>query len=91
MTDLNAYCTFVESLRYKVLIYFCAGYLAEIAYWYESILHIVTTPPYKGVVNCYLIFLWMICTCIAYLLNIYVTRSWYFVCAGHLAERDYCY
>ena len=28
---------------------------------------------------------------IEYLLNIYATRFWYYVCAGHLAEIDYWY
>ena len=29
ITDLYEYCIFVEYLRYKVLLFFCAGYLVE--------------------------------------------------------------
>ena len=31
ITDMYEYCIFLESLRYKVLLFFCVGYLAEIA------------------------------------------------------------
>ena len=34
ITDLNAYFIFVKTLCYKVLIFYFAGHLAEIAYWY---------------------------------------------------------
>ena len=39
--------------------------------------------------NCYLKFLLLIYMRIAYFLNLYATRSWYFVCAGYLAEIAY--
>ena len=45
ITGLDVYFTFVESLRYKFLIFFCADHLAEITYWYELLLHIIPTPP----------------------------------------------
>ena len=52
----------------------------------ELLCCIIPTSPSKGVVNCYLNFLVLICMSPTYLLNIYVTRSLYFDCAGHLVE-----
>ena len=88
-TDMYAYCIFVESLRYKVLIFCLCG-----SFGGNSLL-ILTTLSYnlnsaiQGFFNCYLNFILLICTIIAYLLNIYFIRSCYYVCAHHLAETAY--
>ena len=53
ITYMYAYWIFVEYLRYKVLIYFCAGYLSKISYWYQLLFHIIPTPPSNRVTDLY--------------------------------------
>ena len=52
------------------------------------VIHFQLCHP-MGFFNCYLNFLLLICMRITYSLNIYVTRFWYFICAGNFSEIDY--
>ena len=86
ITGFYAYFIYTESLHYKVLI-FCLCWLFGVNSWL-----VLTTLTYnfnsaiQGGCNCYLNFILLVCMCIAFMLNLCITRSWYSFVRGNVRK-----
>ena len=87
ITGFNLYLILFEYLRYKVFIYFLCRLFGGNIFLMLTTLYYNSNHTIKGGCKLLIKVLLLIHMFIAYFFNLYVTRSLYFVCAGHLVGK----